>query len=171
MLAAPALLAQGAAVPTPPATDDGGSLDTVVPAHGARVAGNPVVPACPVHDVFGPGKALDLCVGADDHGAAVPAAPPGGGRAMVGVDEGGMFETREGGCDVECADIVGAGALGLRSQRKREPKGKCCTTGNLERTSALYILIIPWRASIWKPAVVDKYKKYLIDLSPASGHA
>lgn len=35
-------------------------------------------------------------------------------------------------------------ALGSFSQAKREPKGKCCTTGNLERTSALYILIMPF---------------------------
>jgi len=35
-------------------------------------------------------------------------------------------------------------ALGSRSQLKREPKRKCWTTGNLERTSALYILIMPW---------------------------
>ncbi len=34
-------------------------------------------------------------------------------------------------------------ALGFLSQLKREPKRKCWTTGNLERTSALYILIMP----------------------------
>jgi hypothetical protein len=57
--------------------------------------------------------------------------------------DGGIFDMRDCGCDVVCTEVVGAGALGLRSQRKREPKGKCCTTGNLERTSALYILIMP----------------------------
>ena len=38
----------------------------------------------------------------------------------------------------------GGVAFGSCSQLKREPKGKCWTTGNLERTSALYILSIPW---------------------------
>ena len=33
--------------------------------------------------------------------------------------------------------------LGSWSKLNKEPKGKCCTTGNLERTSALYILIMP----------------------------
>lgn len=42
-----------------------------------------------------------------------------------------------------CSEEVGAGIRGSRSQRKREPIGKCCTTGNLERTSALYIFIMP----------------------------
>lgn len=35
-------------------------------------------------------------------------------------------------------------ASGSWSQLKSEPNLKCCTTGNLDRTSALYILIIPW---------------------------
>lgn len=35
-------------------------------------------------------------------------------------------------------------ALGSFSHLKREPKGKCWITGNLERTSALYILSIPY---------------------------
>jgi hypothetical protein len=34
-------------------------------------------------------------------------------------------------------------AFGSFSQAKSEPKGKCWTTGNLERTSALYIFIMP----------------------------
>jgi hypothetical protein len=36
-----------------------------------------------------------------------------------------------------------AGAVGSRSHLKRPPKWKCWTTGNFERTSTLYILIIP----------------------------
>ena len=34
-------------------------------------------------------------------------------------------------------------AFGSRSKLNSEPKGKCWTTGNLERTSALYIFIMP----------------------------
>lgn len=43
-----------------------------------------------------------------------------------------------------CIECCGEPALGSCSQEKREPKWKCCTTGNLERTSALNILIIPY---------------------------
>jgi hypothetical protein len=39
-------------------------------------------------------------------------------------------------------------AAGSFSHAKREPKGKCWTTGNLERTSTLYILIMPWEVSV-----------------------
>lgn len=35
------------------------------------------------------------------------------------------------------------GALGSVSHEKRDPKGKCCTTGNFDRTSALNILTMP----------------------------
>jgi hypothetical protein len=34
-------------------------------------------------------------------------------------------------------------AFGSAEKENSEPKGKCWTTGNFERTSALYILIIP----------------------------
>lgn len=37
----------------------------------------------------------------------------------------------------------GSTAFGSRSQLNREPNGKCCTTGNFDSTSALYILIMP----------------------------
>ena len=42
-------------------------------------------------------------------------------------------------------DEGGDGAVESGSQLKRLPKRKCWTTGNLERTSALYILIMPCR--------------------------
>lgn len=67
------------------------------------------------------------------HGAAVPAEGCGGAGAV----------------DVAVAVVVlllwagGAAALGSASHENREPNGKCCTTGNLDRTSALYILIMP----------------------------
>ena len=66
-------------------------------------------------------------------GALVPdsAAGPGGawGRACVVWAWGCWF--------------WGGMAFGSGSKLNNEPKGKCCTTGNLERTSALYILSMP----------------------------
>lgn len=44
---------------------------------------------------------------------------------------------------IMCTPCVGAGAAGSTSHEKREPKGRCCTTGNFESTSALNILIMP----------------------------
>ncbi len=52
--------------------------------------------------------------------------------------------SRMGWLDV-CAEVWGGGAVGSWDQGKREPKWKCWTTGNLERTSAEYIFIMPWR--------------------------
>jgi hypothetical protein len=46
-----------------------------------------------------------------------------------------------------CTDGWGVGASGSWSQENREPNRKCWTTGNLERTSALNILIIPFHES------------------------
>ena len=101
----------------------------------------------------------DVGIGALDGGTAGPraaaqgaAVPPGGG-AVVAVAQGALVPGPAAagafgrGWDVDevCAVCGGGIALGSRSQLKREPKGKCCTTGNLERTSALYILIMPWR--------------------------
>jgi hypothetical protein len=47
------------------------------------------------------------------------------------------------GCEAVCTLAAMAGADGSGVQAKRDPKGKCWTTGNLERTSALYIFIMP----------------------------
>jgi hypothetical protein len=47
------------------------------------------------------------------------------------------------GCDEVCTLAWILGALGSGVQLNREPKGKCWTTGNLDNTSALYILIMP----------------------------
>lgn len=70
-------------------------------------------------------------------GALVPES--GVGLEAVGV----MFSV--GFCEeAEVWAVVGGStAFGSWSQRNREPNGKCCTTGNFESTSALYILIIP----------------------------
>lgn len=40
-------------------------------------------------------------------------------------------------------DVCGTEASGSISHEKSEPKGKCCTTGNFARTSALNIFIMP----------------------------
>lgn len=75
-------------------------------------------------------------------GALVPA--PALGRALE--DDGGPASGTTGrpcGPDVVWTVVVGIAAFGSRSKLKRDPKGKCCTTGNFDKTSALYILIIP----------------------------
>lgn len=58
----------------------------------------------------------------------------------VGAEDEGVTAL---GCEEVCTLAWMAGAEGSGVQAKSEPKGKCWTTGNLERTSALYILIIP----------------------------
>lgn len=88
-----------------------------------------------------PGEGLPV----DDGGMAVDVAqgalvPESGvGLEAVGV----IFSV--GLENVEVCGAVGGGsmAFGSWSQRNKEPNGKCCTTGNLESTSALYILIMP----------------------------
>jgi hypothetical protein len=40
-------------------------------------------------------------------------------------------------------DVGGGPASGSVVHSKRDPNGKCWTTGNLDKTSALYILIMP----------------------------
>lgn len=119
---------------------DGGILDVLpvavpvgtsllAPAHGAAVA--PIGGADPI-----PGPAVA-------HGALVP--DPGIGLAEVVEDGPASGATgRAWGPDVVWTVVGGATAFGSRSKLKRDPNGKCCTTGNLERTSALYILIMPW---------------------------
>lgn len=185
-----AVLAQGAAVPTPGAAPgkrvgigapfEGGPRDVPVfeggnlvgipfplctceapaLAQGAFVAGIPGAPDCPVQLAVGPGnEALGTgfvrCVGPESHGAFVPAISPAiwDGRVVdVGTEEGGFGaevslapwnEGCEEGWEFVCVVAIGIGASGLCVQENRDPKGKCWTTGNLERTSALYIFIIP----------------------------
>lgn len=60
------------------------------------------------------------------------------------MTDGAFRSSLTGWLDAWADDTGGGIAFGSRSQLKREPKRKCWTTGNLERTSALYILIIPW---------------------------
>lgn len=75
--------------------------------------------------------------GAVAQGALVPISGPGlGAEAVASVG-------RDWGPEAVCIEVGGGIALGSRSQLKRNPKGKCCTTGNLDSTSALYILIMP----------------------------
>lgn len=52
------------------------------------------------------------------------------------------MEVLEGWIDV-FTEVGGGEAVGSSSQLNKDPNGKCCTTGNLDNTSALYILIIP----------------------------
>lgn len=91
------------------------------------------------------------------HGAAVP-APTGAAGVPVAqgalVPDGGICpaDGTAGSLGWDCVadvwtDVLSGTAFGSRFQLKREPKGKCCTTGNLDSTSALYILIIPWIVS------------------------
>lgn len=105
---------------------------------GTRVAeGAPVIGACgfrAVDATHGAAVAPGTEVPGWLHGARVPAVTGGGT-----VDLFACWECVVGG---------GAVALGSRSQLNREPNGKCCTTGNLESTSALYILIMPYRARL-----------------------
>lgn len=91
-----------------------------------------------------------------------------GGRGPEVMEEegggwmGGLVVLVEGG---------GRGALGSWSQLKREPKRKCWTTGNLERTSALYILIMPWvsDSSELAPRGLRWWNggSYLVDFAPS----
>lgn len=77
------------------------------------------------------------------HGAFVPLSIFGRAVAEDGGPESGITG-RPCGPDVVCTVDGGATAYGSRSQLNKEPNGKCCTTGNLDKTSALYILIMPW---------------------------
>ena len=76
------------------------------------------------------------------------------------------------GCEAVCTLAAMAGAEGSGVQAKREPKGKCWTTGNLERTSALYIFIIPYFGEVsMSERRVGWRGRYLVDLRPSGFHA
>lgn len=72
--------------------------------------------------------------------------PCWGGRPprceIISCDED-VVKSWDGWLEVWMEDGGGM-AFGSWSQLKREPKRKCWTTGNLERTSALYIFIMPY---------------------------
>lgn len=131
-------LAHGAFVGTCSA-DVGSPLGAGPPgcvAHGARVGA--IVPgtlevSAIIGVPLGFGDALGPLVLA--HGALVPG--PGG----CGADEPVSSVLR--GAAAAWAAAIGATVLGSRSQLNNDPNGKCWTTGNLESTSALYILIMP----------------------------
>jgi len=59
------------------------------------------------------------------------------------VELGTVEEFDRGWLDI-CTLVCMSLAFGSFSQANRAPKGKCWTTGNLESTSALYILIMPY---------------------------
>lgn len=136
----------------------------VVAAHGALVGGSMDLAPPPMPGVLGGtveavGRALvGICCrwvhGADVpivlvltpwrgsvsgvlHGAWVPAV------ALEGASGVPLLSDGVGVWLATCTEGAVAVALGSRSQLKREPKGKCCTTGNLERTSAMYIFSMP----------------------------
>ena len=93
----------------------------------------------------------------DAHGAAVP--PVAGIAPLPAANTpGSAMGSRNGGCgrDVGPFDLGWLAvctlawicwAVGSRSQANNEPNGKCCTTGNLESTSAWYIFSIPYRCT------------------------
>ena len=104
-------------------------------ARGAFVGGIPV------------GRAAE---GGLDHGAVVDSIPPGAQDAFVpSCGRGlavGTFDAADwliGWFAVWTESVAGA-AFGSCSQLNNDPNGKCWTTGYLDRTSALYILIIPY---------------------------
>lgn len=76
------------------------------------------------------------------HGAFVPLSALGRAPADDGGPASGLTG-RPCGPEVVCTVDGGGRAYGSRSQLNSEPNGKCWTTGNLDRTSALYIFIMP----------------------------
>lgn len=109
----------------------GGILEVSGRAEGAGAA---VVPDAAHGATVGPavGGGLDAAA----QGALVPL--PG-----AGIVAGAGSFGRDWGPEAVCTEAGGGMALGSRSQLKRNPNGKCCTTGNLPSTSPLYIFIMP----------------------------
>ena len=73
-----------------------------------------------------------------------PANDQGAGESIggdIGILDAGKALV---GWLVVCAVVAGGAASGLRSKEKSEPNGKCCTTGNLDKTSASYIFSMPY---------------------------
>ena len=104
--------------------------------------------------------------------AANAGVRPAGGGPVPEVTQGAFVpisETFVGGFPLGCGGdertFIPAGFLtrsGCASQGKRVPKWKCWTTGNLERTSALYIFSIPYRPRVSKSArTVQRHAWYI----------
>jgi hypothetical protein len=160
----PALLAHGARVVSIGPVDVAAGAGADAPpraAHGAAVIGIPAGPPA----AMGSRRPWGAPVRAVAHGAAVmgiPVGPPaaiGSRGAWVGAARGSRSAGwRDVGAEVDREEDLGwlevwtlariCWAAGSFSHAKREPKGKCWTTGNLERTSTLYILIMPWGVSV-----------------------
>ena len=132
-------LVRGPAVPDPAAAaadDNGGPVPL---AHGAAVA----APAL----VVGMGPPLDQ--GADKgggllaQGAAVAWLAWVGARGAATLPAADEAKPSLTGWLAAWTEAGGGVAVGSWSKLKREPRRKCCTTGNLDRTSASYIFSMP----------------------------
>ena len=132
------LFAQGAAVPTP---ELGIAVGFVAQGAAVPTPGPGIVVGLLAHGAAVPIPGSGIIIGLLAHGAFFPSCGGGGARAEA-FSSDGLGPSLTGWFDV-CTEDGGGAALGSCSQLKREPKRKCWTTGNLERTSALYILTIP----------------------------
>ena len=132
------LFAQGAALPTP---GPGTAVGLVAQGAAVPTSGPGIVLGLLAHGAAVPIPGSGTIIGLLAHGAFVPSCGGGGARAEA-FSSDGLGPSLTGWFDV-CTEDGGGAALGSCSQLRREPKRKCWTTGNLERTSALYILTIP----------------------------
>lgn len=132
------LFAQGAALPTP---GPGIAVGLVAQGSAVPTSGPDIVVGLLAHGAAVPIPGSSIITGLLAHGAFIASCGGGGARAEA-FSSDGLGSSRTGWFDM-CTEDGGGAALGSCSQLKREPKRKCWTTGNLERTSALYILTIP----------------------------
>jgi len=117
------------------------------------------VPVAPVSDVR------------DELALGCPVDSPNGTLEEAVLLRASPRSTLRGGCVVDTG-LAESTAFGSCSQLKREPKGKCCTTGNFDKTSALYILIIPFvEATSARTKTCWKLTSYLVDFGPSSSDA
>lgn len=172
----------------PPSPPGGGGA--CLPAHGARVGamgpgGNRDASgrvaadgdiAAPAPLAVTHGAVVDLIGGAVSvpapavaQGALVPNSTLGRAVGTALLPESGTTG-RPCGPEVECTVVGGGIALGSRSKLNNDPKGKCWTTGNFDRTSALYIFTMPWKmvSSAQNKAKQVNGFTYLIDFTPTS---
>lgn len=127
------------------ALEPGGCLDVVSVSGAKGPVPLAVAQGAAVPDTFGGGACEAVA-----HGACAPAPGAGAGAGLAwGIEE-------------EWAVDGGGTTFGSRSQLKRDPKGKCWTTGNLDRTSALYILIIPCIALSY--SIIEEIRRPVLTL-------
>lgn len=101
-------------------------------AQGARV-----LASTPADAVDGDGRVVEA------HGAAVLAMPAFRGPLVPFIDVMVVAVGFDGWL-ATCLVMLTGFASGSCSQLYKLPNGKCCTTGNLETTSALYIFSMPY---------------------------